>query len=283
MSAGNDNSVGGASGVAGIDTSGGASARAFSRRRYGRRMGDVNSQQSGPPIWLITFTDTIALMLTFFVMLFAMSTPADKEWSEITAALFGQLNKFYGPSFNRGPVDALNLQRVDFDRALDISYLSALMESVVEDNENLSGARFIEQPGMLIISLPQDLLFEPGNADISEKGARALYGLGGALSRIKNKVEVWGHADPRPFQGQERTYESNWELSLARAANVAGVLNDVGYEKTINIIGNSSGRYQDLSAITDEDMRMDLARRVDIVIYNHDGRKKEPLFDLPPL
>lgn len=256
----------------------------FSRRRYGRRMGDVNAQQSDTPIWLITFTDTIALMLTFFVMLFAMSTPAEKEWSEITAALFSQLNKFYGPSFSRGPVDALSLQRVDFDRALDISYLSALMESVTEDNENLAGARFIEQPERLVISLPQDLLFQAGRAEISEDGSRALYGLGGALSRIKNKVEVLGHADPRPLQeGEERGYESNWELSLARAANVAGVLNDVGYEQDINIIGDSSGRYQDLSAIADENLRMDLARRVDIVIYDHDGRKKEPLFDLPPL
>jgi len=280
MSAENDNSAAAVKPAEGDQSP----ARSFSRRRYGRRMGDVNSQQSGPPIWLITFTDTIALMLTFFVMLFAMSTPAEKEWSEITAALFSQLNKFYGPSFNRGPVDALSLQRVDFDRALDISYLSALMESVTEENENLAGARFIEQPGRLVISLPQDLLFNAGRAEISEEGSRALYGLGGALSRIKNKVEVLGHADPRPLpQGQERAYESNWELSLARAANVAGVLNDVGYEKDINIIGDSSGRYQDLAAVADENLRMDLARRVDIVIYDHDGRKKEPQFDLPPL
>lgn len=282
MSAENDNKAVGATGVA--DGNVNKSEQSFSRRRYGRRMGDVNSQQTDPPIWLITFTDTIALMLTFFVMLFAMSTPAEKEWSEVTAALFSQLNKFYGPSFSRGPVDALSLQRVDFDRALDISYLSALMESVAEENKNLAGARFIEQPGRLIISLPQDLLFAAGRAEISEDGSRALYGLGGALSRIKNKVEVLGHADPRPLpEGQEKAYESNWELSLARAANVAGVLNDVGYEKDINIIGDSSGRYQDLSVIADENLRMDLARRVDIVIYDHDGRKKEPLFDLPPL
>lgn len=250
------------------------------RRRYGRRMGDIKDQDASSHMWIVSFTDVMALMLTFFVMLFAMSEPAKQDWSEMTSALNNEFNKFYGPLFNRGPVDAINIARIDFDQALDINYLSALLDSIIVETPSLSAIEIIPQPGSLVIALPQDLLFDSGQADIKDVGARALYALGGSLSRIKNKIEVAGHADPRPIQGENAKFGSNWELSLARAANVAALLNSVGYEKNIDVRGFSSGRYDDLAAIEDQERRESLSRRVDIVILDHDGRKKQLLFDL---
>lgn len=250
------------------------------RRRYGRRMGDSGTGETRPVVWMITFTDVMGLMLTFFVMLFAMAKPAPEKWDEVSSSLMNGFGRIQGPVFERGPVDDINLARIDFDRALDISYLNVLLEQAVNGNEFLKAARLIRQPGRLIVSLPQDLLFPPSDAAVTDKGARALYALGGMLSRIKNRIQIVGHADPRPVQGDGGSkFASNWDLSLARAASVAGVLNSVGYEYDIDIVGLASGRYDDLSGIADEEKRMELARRVDIVLLDHDGRHKNGSFE----
>lgn len=248
-------------------------------RKSGRRRGDLHEPEQSSQIWLISFTDVMALMLTFFVLLFSMTEPEQKNWSEITAALQSEFNKFYGAAYERGPEDAINIDRINFNRALNIPYLQALLDEVTQGNDHLKGAELIPQPGRLIISLPRDLLFAPGEAAVKEDGSRALYALGGMLARIRNKVEIAGNADPRPVDQESGTYDSNWDLSLQRAANVAAILEKVGYENEIALRGLGSGRYADLSGIADEEKRLDLSRRVDIIILDHDGSKQKVFFD----
>lgn len=250
-------------------------------RRYERRMGDVGQRPGSSHIWLISFTDVMALMLTFFVLLFAMSKPEAKTWSEITAALQNELNRFYGPQFNRGLQDAVNLNKVNFNQALSINYLKALIEKVISENEVLENVRVIPQEDHLILSLPQEFLFDTGSVTVNEEGTRAIYALGGALSRIHNSVEIAGHADPRPVAGEGGQYQNNWELSIARAASVAGLLKNVGYGKNVTIRGFSSGRYKDLAGVVEtEGERLDLSRRVDIIVRDYDESKRKVFFTL---
>jgi chemotaxis protein MotB len=253
-----------------------ASSRIY--RRYGRRQGE--DDRKGPMPWLITFTDVMALMLTFFVLLFSMSQPVKEDFSDLMAALNNEFNTFYGRMHNAGPEDSVDLKRIDFDRALDLRYLEALMQSVIAQNEVLRDKVSLTAQGdRLVLSLPQDLLFDAGSAALKEGASRPIFVLSGAFSRMKNVIELVGHTDPRPIERQGG-YSSNWDLSLARAAAVAAALERVGYTQPVTIRGASSGRYRDLEGIGDENRRLDLSRRVDIVIMNHDGRKKRVTPDL---
>lgn len=249
-------------------------------KRYHRRRGDMHEAEESSHVWLISFTDVMALMLTFFVLLFSMSVPTKENWSDITAAMNSEFNKFYGAVAQRGPQDSINIDRINFNRALNIGYLAALMDTVMADNELLKQATLTPQPGQLVISLPRDLLFEGGSASVREEGSRALYALGGSLSRIKNRIEIIGHADPRPV-GETSEFESNWDLSLMRAANVAAILEKVGYESDITIRGHASGLYQDLRSVGDEEQRLALSRRVDIIVMDHDGNKNRVFLEKP--
>ncbi len=241
--------------------------------RYGRRMGDIGTQSRSSNIWVISFTDIMALMLTFFVLLYAMSNPESQDWDEMSSAMKNEFSVFEGPVFDLGPEDAISIEKIDFNQALNLDYLSALLEPLLEEEETLVGVRVIPQYGRLVVSLPQDLLFEPGRADISEDGSRALFTLGGRLHRIKNRIEIIGHTDPRPIQESGGRYGSNWELSLARATSVAAALYDVGYDRQMTVRGLSSAYFDELSTDIPEDTRLDLSRRVDIVIMEDDGRR----------
>ncbi len=247
------------------------------RRSFSRRSGDT---PKGSAIWLVSFTDVMALMLTFFVMLFAMSEPEKEQWSDIMLSLQSELNSNYGPAFNQGANETINLSKINLDRALDIGYLNLLIKGIVEENEILNEAVISQAEDHLVISLPDSLLFNSGQAEPVDGGLRALYALGGALTRIKNKIEIVGHADPRPIGERNENFSNNWELSLARALNVASVMENVGYDKEITVRGLSDGRYKDIVSNIPEEQKLNLSRRVDIVVMNHDGRKDDIFSDL---
>lgn len=244
-------------------------------RRFGRRMGDSGAGTQS--MWLVSFTDVMALMLTFFVLLFAMSNPKQEEWEDFTQNIQKNFNKFSGPALNRGKEDAINIEKINFSQALDLNYLKALVGNLIKQEPSLKVVRLIDNGNSLIISLPHDLLFDAGQAAVKTEANKALFTIAGTLDRIKNRVEIVGHTDPRPLSGSD--FPSNWELSLARAANVAAVLENVGYEKPMVIRGQASGRYDDIPETVSVSERLDLSRRVDIVVMEDDGRRAK-LFDI---
>jgi chemotaxis protein MotB len=244
-------------------------------RRFRRRIGDNEAGSSS--MWLISFTDVMALMLTFFVLLFAMSNPKQEEWKNFTQQIQANFNRFQGALDNRGAEDAINIEKINFSQALNLNYLRALIENLISKEPSLGSARLIDNGDSLIISLPQNILFDVGQADIKSEANKALYTLAGTLRRIKNRIEIVGHTDPRPIAGNQ--FPSNWELSLTRAASVAAVLENVGYDKPITVRGQASGRFYDIPKSVSVEERLDLSRRVDIVVMEDDGRRQK-LFDI---
>lgn len=224
------------------------------------------------PLWLISFTDVMALMLTFFVMLYSMSVPKVEKWEEVSRAISSKFNKFENArAFEMGPNDVINIDRIRSTKALNLDYLQTLVSKLLEEKK-IEDVLLILNGDRLIVSLPSKLLFESGRVQIKKKGEDVLFELGGILSHVKNRMEVIGHTDPRPVTSTAvRGYQNNWELSLARATSVASVLRDVGYEKDIVVRGLSSGRYDELSSQIPQDERYALSRRVDIVLMPDNG------------
>ncbi len=225
------------------------------------------------PLWLITFTDIMALMLTFFVLLYSMSVPKEEKWEEITDALSSKFQEAYSRPFHAGTQDVIEIDKIDKSHALDLGYLKTLVGNLLEE-KGIEGVLMFENGKRLIVSLPSELLFESGQASVNIEGKKLLFNLGGALSRVKNRVEIVGHTDPTPMS-EKAGYTSNWELSLARGASVAAMLKEVGYSRAIIIRGFSSARFDEMSDDISEKERYDLSRRVDIVLMEDGGMKQK--------
>lgn len=215
-------------------------------------------------IWLISFSDVTALMLTFFVLLYAMAEPESKVWSKMVASLQSQFNVTLGAVRNPGFEAGQNVDRLKHDPALDLSYLSALLDRLLEKYDELGDARIRQRGDSLVVSLPSDLLFEPGQATVSPAGRKAVFVLGGTLGNISNRIEVYGHTDPRPVKSSN--YETNWDLSLARATGVAALLKESGYRRDMIVQGWADRDFDNLDPALDVVTRQNQARRVDVVI-----------------
>ncbi len=226
------------------------------------------------PLWLITFTDIMALMLTFFVLLYSMSIPEVEEWEELTSSINKGFSKFYSPPQFAGAQDTISIDKIDRSEALNLNYLRVLIEETIDESDALNNIVVIAASDRLIISMPENLLFAAGDDEVKTEGKKALFSLGGLLSRIRNRIEVVGHSDPRPISQQNERFSSNWELSLSRAVNVSNILKQVGYRRDMITRGMSSARYDEIPETVSEEQRLDLSRRVDLVVMQDDGKSR---------
>lgn len=81
--------------------------------------------------------------------------------------------------------------------------------------------------GRMVLVLPTDVLFDSGKAKVGARGKEALTQVAAALASLSDRhFQVSGHTDDDPirFSG----FESNWELSTARALQVVKVLTESG-------------------------------------------------------
>ena len=217
--------------------------------------------------WFVTFTDVVCLMLTFFVMLYAMPTIPGARWESVTAALSQQPAASSAPVTN-APTAQYNIATIFRKRAINLEYLQAVLRDQMAADDRLKTAQFHLLDDRLVISLPGDLLFAPSSAEVDAKAQGALFALGGVLGNLTNPIAVVGHSDPSPPSGSN--YTSNWELTVGRAAAIANLLKQSGYTRAVTVLGAGESRYGDLAEVTQE-RRAALARRVDVVILSGGG------------
>jgi len=223
-------------------------------------------QQSGSSkaAWMVTFTDLVSLMLTFFVLLFSMSSLQMDEWDAMTDTLTQTLNPGKLTTVAAATAE-FNIGTIFRRSATDLDYLSGVLERGVAEDEILKTSKIMLLDDRLVVALPGDLLFPAGKAEMPDEARSALFTLGSLLRNVGNQIGVNGHTDPRP-PSSESGYINNWSLSVARSAAVANALRGSGYTDDIIAFGYADSRYGQLPTIA-EDERAKLGRRVDIVIF----------------
>lgn len=217
--------------------------------------------------WMITFTDLVALLLTFMVMLFAMSKVELRKWQNLVD-LFGQQLDSVREEAAAQPQNALDIARVDNRPAADLDYLSALLAQNLAAQPLLAGAILQRVEDRLVIALPGELLFAPGSTALAPSAKATLDALVLQLRPLGNRLEVLGHADPRP---PARGVASNWQLSLSRAARVVTAMQALGYPGNIAARGLGDSRFETLSPLLAPARRLALGRRVELVIHGDGG------------
>ncbi len=222
-------------------------------------------EQGGDPAWMLTFADLVSLMLTFFVLLFSMSSVKTAKWEQMVQALTRRLNPTQQAQVSASSARH-NIPKTFRPQAVNLKYFSALLEEKREDDPVLERSVQTLSDGALRLSMPADLLFEQGSARLTDRAEQALYVLAGVLDGVGNQVTVRGHTDGSPVRDER--YTSNWELSLARATAVANGLHGAGYSMPVTAYGLAATREGLLPADLPPAQRRRLSRRVDVVVLS---------------
>jgi chemotaxis protein MotB len=122
----------------------------------------------------------------------------------------------------------------------------------------------------VVVSLPQALLFAPGDDRINADALATVSTIGDVLSKIPNNVSLVGHTDAVPIHN--RRFANNWELAAARGLRLLELLSSRYGIAESRLSVESFGSYDPKSSNDTPDGRAS-NRRVEIVILDGYARK----------
>lgn len=221
----------------------------------------------GVPAWMITFTDLMTLLLTFFVLLVSMATLDEQRKLVTLGSVLG--------SFGMGEsgIDARstkpNKNNVEPGPMEDVPALERLKDMLWEDLENdldFRSNKFIE-----VLSLTADVLFEPGGTTMSQRGKEIIDRILPVLLRIEQPLLLAGHASVAREEVADYVVkfdaeglDFSWNLSLDRVMSLYRYLLSRGMDPA-KLRVEAYGQYHPIHTNqTAEGRRKN--RRVDIVL-----------------
>jgi chemotaxis protein MotB len=127
-----------------------------------------------------------------------------------------------------------------------------------------------ELKGRLTVNMVDAILFDSGKADIKPEGRQVLQKVAEVIGQAEDKaIRVEGHTDNVKIGGAlARAFASNWELSAARAINVARYLQRLGVDPALL----SAAAYGEYRPVSENDTPEGRAknRRIEIVLVPRD-------------
>ncbi len=228
--------------------------------------------------WLTTYSDMVTLLLTFFVMMLTTSKIDTSQLRLVMAYFNGMGHYSGGNTLSVGRLSELGNSFETFPStekgsSLNKSREKAVSEFVPEIQSKQVRIQMDERG--LVITLAADSFFYKGSARVEiEKTRKTLQKMSSLLQGMPDKrFRIEGHTDDTPVDPDSR-WETNWDLSTARATNVLHYLLDYSadpdtFEQQFQVSGFADTRpYQtsgELEGFELEEARM-LNRRVDIII-----------------
>lgn len=215
-------------------------------------------KSKGAPVWMVTYSDLVTLILVFFILLFSMSQIDVNKFKSIAESFRDRQILDFNPSvvpLENPPQlieeqEEMNQENGESDESgAELDHLLSEIEAFLDEN-GLEDAILVNRTERgVVLVLDEQVLFETGEAEIIGGKNAFLDKVGSMLKAIPHLVKVEGHTDNRPITTFR--YPSNWELSTARASSVIRYLVDeyqidstrfiaIGYGETRPVVPNDS-------------------------------------------
>lgn len=247
-----------------------------------------SDEGEGEAGWITTFSDMMSLLLTFFILLFSMSSVETVKFKQLLESIQDALGVEKVPE--AGTREGLEMADVEAQAKIDaVDELGGMVKKELNDIESsveefiqknqLDGHVSVKVDGRgTVITISDFVLFPQGAASFAPPAKPILKKMALLLKQFPYSVRVEGHTDNVPISNSK--YPSNWELSAARAAEIVrfyirnGIdphrLMAVGYAEYRPIADNSTPEGREKN------------RRVEIVYVREDVRRKLSYTTIPP-
>lgn len=218
------------------------------------------SEAPGAPAWMVTYSDMVTLLLTFFVLLLSMASVDRVKFSSAAGSLKGAFGVL--GSTEKSP--ALRPRIVEF-APIEDEYVNRLYHKVQTSISHLKLNQEIElvkDRGAVVLRVKDSILFESGAAQLKPEALPVLRKVADLVRPLPLHLRIEGNTDDRPLHDPTL---SNWDLSVNRAV---GVLKFFAGEKLLPLRRMSALGYgaENPLAANDTAEERALNRRVDFVL-----------------
>lgn len=239
----------------------------------------AEEQKKGAPAYMNTYGDMMTLLLTFFVLLFSMSTVDAEKFKALLSGFSGgagvlegsdspdENTNMLGNGVSNYPVivSEVTSQRA-VERENELEKVKQELQAYVSSNQLESKVSVEKNGDEITIRFADMLLFDSGKAAIKPGAVPVLGTIGDKLkSYIADgyNLRCEGHTDNVPINTVQ--FPTNWELSSARAIAVARFfVEEMDFPKA-QVSGEGQGEYRPIASNDTAEGRSK-NRRVEIIL-----------------
>ncbi|RDW16985.1 flagellar motor protein MotB [Oceanobacillus arenosus] len=235
--------------------------------------------------WLLPYSDLLTLLVALFIVLFAMSDVDATKYKELAGIFRNEFSAGGGNGIleqNIDPISPIPPEKQQEEEkeeeleseteeernsAVELQQLEGLQEEVnhyITTNSLTNNLSTELTDEGLLVTIVNEVFFDPGSADVKEDGAVIAREVSNLLvTEPPHQIVISGHADDVP-QNNEK-YGSNWELSVTRSLNFMRlVLENKNLDPTL-FSAKGYGEYKPIVPNTSAENRAK-NRRVEVLI-----------------
>lgn len=226
--------------------------------------------------WLVSYADFITLLFAFFVVLYAFAKADEERQRRVSDAIdAGFQTLSISPSVGKSSAlftrwHSASELRVAASRPHSPAEIHSDLETMRRDLQQRLSAQIarkivavqLSRDG-LVISLREAGYFDSGAAIPRPETTQTLQQISQAIRGTSYDLRVEGHTDNLPIHNSQ--FDSNWELSSARATRIARMLLQMSAVPAEQISAAGYAEYRPISENNTPEGRSE-NRRVDLVV-----------------
>ncbi len=167
---------------------------------------------AGAPLWMVTYSDMVTLLLTFFVLLLSMATLDNIKFNKASDSLAGA----FGVMASNSSTEVSAPKVVSYS-PIDDDFTSRVyrrLRTKLRELKLNKKVKLVKDRGAVILRIDESILFSSGQKVVQADAYPVLRKVAELVRPLPLKLKVEGHTDDL---GNELT---NWDLSVARSVSV---------------------------------------------------------------
>jgi len=148
----------------------------------------ADEEPAGAPEWMVTFSDCMTLLLTFFVLLLTFSSFDDKVFRKMETSLAEALPSV-GTSVNKAKEALFETKQIKYNRELTKGNETPILEGKIEANPKES-MEFLDLYNKKVFLVPSMSIFWGKGTLISTEGRRILSDIAELLKAFPNRIVI---------------------------------------------------------------------------------------------
>ena len=211
----------------------------------------AQNEENDSKQWLTTYADMVTLLLTFFVMLLAISNVDKERFENVMSSIQFTLGASVAPGGRTGRIDLHSTQRRNLSppSGQDTEPLLKDLQKMVKDKDINDAVEVSSRFGKIILRIKGQVLFDSAESELKEAAQPILGNIANLIRDYPSyRLHISGHTDNLPINTDK--FNNNWDLSALRATSVlrfllgkgirASRLTATGYADTDPLAPNTS-------------------------------------------
>lgn len=176
---------------------------------------------AGAPAWMVTYSDLVTLLLTFFVLLLSMANMDPTRFTAASSSLKDAFGMYKDPARVDFAIPVLPSQPISQFSPIQIQTTEKVYEKVKSQIDSLRLNNDIgvikKDDDSIILRLNDSVLFGPGQSTLATKSLPILRNVADLIRPLPMDLRIEGHTDDIPLKNSQF---GNWDLSVDRSVSV---------------------------------------------------------------